>query len=48
MKTALMSPNKICGTCKFYDDLTLLCEKHPEWGELVGFDTCDDWSEDEV
>lgn len=45
MKTAL--DPMICGNCEFYDSDTLCCERHPEYGELVEEDSCDDWSEDE-
>lgn len=37
----------ICGNCKHYNGDTLLCDKHPEYGELVEQDTCKDWEEDE-
>lgn len=36
----------ICGNCKNYDSDTCLCAIHPEYGELVEEDTCDDWEED--
>lgn len=47
MKTAITDPGEICGTCKTYDCDILFCSKHPEYGELVEQDTCDDWGEDE-
>lgn len=45
MKTTLA--DQICGNCKSYDSDTLFCAKHPEWGEMVEQDSCDDWSEDD-
>ena len=45
MKTTF--PNQICGNCQFYNSDTLFCDKHPEWGEMVEQDSCDDWREDE-
>ena len=48
MKTTLTDPlEHICGTCGHYDDICF-CLIHPEWGEMVEQDTCDDWKDEEV
>ncbi|MCK4320974.1 hypothetical protein KAX08_00425 [candidate division WOR-3 bacterium] len=39
-------PDQICGTCEHYDDICF-CLIHPEWGEIVEKDSCDDWREDD-
>ena len=35
----------ICGLCNDYDSDTCLCDKHPEWEELVETDSCDGYEE---
>jgi len=36
---------RICGNCKSYDCDECFCVIHPEWGEMVEMDSCDDWKE---
>jgi len=40
-----LTDTMICGLCKNYDSDMCYCEKHPEWGEMVECDTCDDYEE---
>lgn len=47
MKASKTFYDEVCGTCKDYSSDTLFCDEHPEYGELVEQDTCDDWKEDE-
>ena len=45
-----MIPEELCDDCihyipSSYDDNVGFCGLHPEYGELVEKDTCDDWKE---
>ena len=40
-----LTSTMICGLCKFYDSDMCFCEKHLNWGELCGMDSCDDYEE---
>lgn len=36
---------KVCGICSNYSSDMLFCSLHPEYGELVEMDVCNDWRE---
>ena len=46
-KKIMLSKVMICGLCSSFNSDTCFCDKHPEYGELVEQDTCNDWKEDE-
>ena len=40
-----LTDTMICGLCDHYSSDMCFCALHPEWGELVEMDTCDDYEE---
>lgn len=40
-----ISEEEVCGLCKWFDSDMVYCDKHPEYGEMVEMDFCDDYEE---